>query len=96
MSLEKTYPKLYHFIGGWFPDADFDELSDKDIVNQFCSAQNPEDTAEVIGEAEHLLIHGGKFLGELEELANIFFEDIGEAENWLVKIIGYLKQKGES
>ncbi|GBC61196.1 hypothetical protein DENIS_2156 [Desulfonema ishimotonii] len=91
MSFEKKYPNLCQFIGAWFPDADFEDLSDGQIVSRFCKAAGPEKVAEVIREGRRLLKQDRHFLNELGDLANIWMEDDAEAEAWLMDILHHLQ-----
>ncbi len=91
MSIEEKYPHLYNFIGAWFPDSDFENSSDKEIVGQFVKVSGKEKTGIVFEECKNLLKNDKNLLSELEKLSNRYFDNIKEAETWLVSIKKYLE-----
>jgi hypothetical protein len=37
MSFKNEFPELFQFFGGYFPDADFEDLTDEEIVSDYLS-----------------------------------------------------------
>ena len=31
----RSYKRLFNFLGSWFPDRDFEELTDEDIIKEY-------------------------------------------------------------
>lgn len=37
MTFQEKYPKLFQFFAGYFPDADFEDLTDEEVVSNYLS-----------------------------------------------------------
>ncbi|MEQ1965342.1 contact-dependent growth inhibition system immunity protein [Xenorhabdus khoisanae] len=91
MSFQEKYKNLYNFFGAWFPDADFEDLTDEEIVDSFKKVTSNEVIKEALGEIS-LLVKDESFpLEEITDSTNIHFEDKTDCINWLVNIQTYLK-----
>ncbi|CDG19387.1 hypothetical protein [Xenorhabdus doucetiae] len=91
MIFREKYNNLYNFFGAWFPDADFEELTDEEIVISFKKVTSNAVINETLDEIS-LLVKDGSFpLDEIIDSTNIYFEDKADCINWLVDIQNYLR-----
>lgn len=55
MKFRDKYPKLANFLGAWFPDADLENLEDREVIAHFLQTPNKDEHNAVRGELEKLL-----------------------------------------
>lgn len=92
MNIKNNYNHLYNFIASWFPDADFDDLSDRDIVISFRKVSSIDTVNSIINEISSLIIDSESSIKEISQCANIHFNDEMELITWLSQIKTYLKE----
>ncbi|MDC9615452.1 hypothetical protein ABLB69_11055 [Xenorhabdus khoisanae] len=86
MIFREKYKNLYNFIGSWFPDADFEDLTDKEIVLSFKGVSSKQTIEDCLNEI-FLLIKEENFpLDEIRKSTNIYFEDKNDCITWLMEI----------
>ncbi|MBC8953553.1 hypothetical protein [Xenorhabdus sp. PB62.4] len=86
MIFREKYKNLYNFIGAWFPDADFEDLTDKEIVLSYKGVSSKETIEGCLNDIS-FLIKGSNFpLDEIREITNIYFEDKNDCITWLIGI----------
>ncbi|BET97920.1 contact-dependent growth inhibition system immunity protein [Xenorhabdus taiwanensis] len=91
MSFREKYKNLYNFFGAWFPDADFEDLTDEEIVISFKKVTSNEVINAALDEISSLLVEDASFpLDEIIDSTNIHFEDKADCINWLINIQSYL------
>jgi len=89
MSFEKDFPQLTQFFGSYFPDADFDNLTDEEVVANYISDCNKSETSKsilmIVREKElPALINNIEAHWEyIRDEANRYFESPQEALLWL-------------
>ncbi|AXT51322.1 hypothetical protein D1818_10945 [Aquimarina sp. BL5] len=91
MILKKEYPELFQFFVGYFPDADFEGLSDEEIVLNYISDCNKSEKSmreleQAKKELNTLIPNVHKHWKEISLESNIYFENIEATEEWLNKI----------
>lgn len=85
MDLQETHPLLFDFFAGYFPDADLDGLTDKEIVAQFIEQNTP----KIVSETQNALItlnNAPIVLQNIADEANRYFESSEEIMKWLEMI----------
>lgn len=92
MNIKNDYTHLYDFIASWFPDADFDDLSDRDIVISFRKVSSIDTINIIINEISLLMIDAEASIKKISHCANIDFDGEMELLNWLTLIKTYLQE----
>src|SRR5439155_527950 len=86
-SFHAAYPNLFNFLGGWFPDADFDGLTDAEVARNFAS-RDALRTVQAVGDEARRLLGDIPFPREiLGECANRYFTSPEEARRWLEELL---------
>lgn len=87
MNFTKDYPNLFQFFGGYFPDADFENLSDNEIVSQYVCEHKKQNNyhkiTKLIDDIDRLINNIDIYWEEVGEEANRYFEDSKDAVKWL-------------
>ena len=86
----KNFPQFSNFIGAWFPDADFEKLSDEEVVRKFLE-DNCKNQKEVLLEGNRLLNVISEYWQELGYDANRHFNNSEQARKWLNEVLNGLK-----
>jgi hypothetical protein len=84
---------FYNFIGSWFPDADFEGMSDEEETLQFKKVSSPKEIKAVVSYIDKILKSNAVPLEKIEHWANRHFE--GSSENckaWLRGIANLLNE----
>ncbi len=91
MSFKSKFPELFQFFSGYFPDADFDNIEDEEIVAKYIISSKKTEKAKE--DLERIKIELIILIGEVElywrdisEDANRYFKDSSEALKWLLMI----------
>ena len=83
MKLQDTNPLLFDFFAGYFPDADLDGLTDKEVVLLFAD-NNPREVIQKTKEALDTLKSNDVYLlNTIAKEANQYFETPEEIWEWL-------------
>jgi hypothetical protein len=87
MSFEKDFPQLVQFFGGYFPDADFEDLTDEEIVSDYLSKHkqhnNYQKIIELIKDIDNLINNIDNYWEEVGDEANRYFENSQDSLKWL-------------
>ncbi|AKK73614.1 hypothetical protein OK18_14300 [Chryseobacterium gallinarum] len=87
MSFEKDFPRLVQFFGAYFPDADFEDLTDEEIVSEYVSKHKKYDNyqkiIQLIKDIEKLINNIDYYWEEVGDEANRYFENSQDALKWL-------------
>ena len=90
MDINNVYPNLLQFFGGYFPDADFEGLTDKEVVKNYISdCLKSEKSIKELKDTKielDILIDNLKLWEELTFEANRHFESYYDALKWLEMI----------
>lgn len=91
MDFKKKIPNLYQFFGAYFPDADFDDLTDEEVVENYITDCNKSEVSiKTLGKVkEELLIlieNIDSYWQEVGDEANRYFENSNDALEWLMMI----------
>ena len=91
MKFNEAYYRLDQFFSGYFPDADFDNLTDEEVVAHYiddCSKSKKSmlDLAQTKIEIELLISEIEIYWEEVMDSANRHFRNSNEALNWLKMI----------
>ncbi|MDQ1804132.1 hypothetical protein RAH57_09040 [Chryseobacterium sp. CKR4-1] len=90
MDFKKKFPNLYQFFGAYFPDADFEDLTDEQIVSNYVLKHKELNNHQKIDSLK-IDIDGliGDILSYWQEVgdeANRYFENSNDALEWLMMI----------
>lgn len=91
MKLDQQYPELANFLGSEFPDADFEGLSDEEVVKRYTFRVSPKLRYRVIEKGKALLAEKAFPGEEVGREANRYFSDSEDARQWLAMIIQILE-----
>lgn len=87
MSFIKDYPNLFQFFVGYFPDADFENLTDEEIVSEYVlehkKYDNYQKIIQLIKNIEKLINNIDNYWEEVGDEANRYFKNSQEALVWL-------------
>ena len=88
MSFEQKFPELFQFFGAYFPDADFEGISDEEVVARYVSdclksEVSTKGLAEAKSELNSLLSCVDEYWDEVSREANRYFESPYQALEWL-------------
>ncbi|MGG5210116.1 hypothetical protein ACQWU4_14395 [Chryseobacterium sp. MIQD13] len=88
MNFIKDYPNLFHFFAGYFPDADFDNLTDEEVVANYiddCSKSefSKKELQRTKEELDILINNIDNYWFEVGDEANRYFENSQDALKWL-------------
>ena len=89
--LYKKYKVLFNFLGAWFADMDFENLTEETIVKEYKKVSQQITIYKTIQEAKQVK---GKIKNHWEAISkatNIYFKNEKEALSWLNKIIAFLE-----
>jgi hypothetical protein len=91
MDFKKKFPNLYQFFGAYFPDEDFDDLTDEEVVENYITDCNKSEVSiKTLGKVkEELLIlieNIDSYWQEVGDEANRYFENSNDALEWLMMI----------
>jgi hypothetical protein len=87
----QQYPALHNFLGGWFPDADFDGRSDEEVARDFARVTSPKNLRAVLEQAKRVLVAEPFPWQEVGEEANRYFESPEEARAWLATVLAVVE-----
>ncbi|AKK73615.1 hypothetical protein OK18_14310 [Chryseobacterium gallinarum] len=89
MNFESEFPQLTQFFGAYFPDADFENLTDKEVVSNYIADCNKSEASKkilkIVKEKElPALINNVEVHWEyVRDEANRYFENSQDALKWL-------------
>jgi hypothetical protein len=86
-----NFPELYQFFAGYFPDADFDKLSDEEVVHQYKADCLKSDVGmfqieSALKELEQLIVQSGIYWKDVQSEANRHFDTAEDALIWLNQV----------
>ena len=89
MNFESKFPQLVQFFGAYFPDADFDNLTDEEVVANYIADCNKSEASKKIlklikeKELPDLMTQVDEHWEFIRDEANRYFENSQEALVWL-------------
>lgn len=83
MTLKERFPNLYQFFGGYFPDSDFDNLTEEEVVREYVSDCSKEELSITLKEMDELIGEVNEFWKAVGSQANRYFENVDDALHWL-------------
>ncbi len=91
MSIKIKYPELFQFFGGYFSDADFENITDEEVVSRYVSDCNVSERSKLelenaTKELEDLINNIKEYWQEVGQEANRYFKTSDEALEWLEMI----------
>ncbi len=89
--LEK-YKVLFNFLVCWFPEMYFDNLTEKDVVEEYKLVSSKQRIIDLIKEAEEVRNNIGVHWKDVSNATNIYLKNEQEALEWLNKVIELLKK----
>ena len=93
MTLKDKYPDLYTFLGAWFPDSDYEDKTDEEIVGKFISVVGNEKGSKVLEQGQSLIKHNENLLDAIGDISNRYFENKAEAKEWLNLLLDSLQSE---
>ncbi|MCX8524709.1 hypothetical protein OF897_12375 [Chryseobacterium formosus] len=98
MNFTKDFPNLFQFFGGYFPDADFEQLTDEDIVSEYVlehlSNNNYQKIQGLLVDINELMDNIDNYWEEVGDEVNRYFKNSDEALKWLIIIRQELSKNG--
>jgi len=96
MNFREKYPKLANFLGAWFPDADLEDMEDREVVTKFLRTPNREEHNAVRSELEKLLNESEPLpCDDVGQEANRYFESENDCRSWLSMVREELGSQSE-
>ena len=92
MNLQNDYPEVWNFLSGYFPDSDFDILSDEEIVMQYRSDVIPNELEQSKKEISNLILNISLYWKEVSISANRYFNNSNECRSWLEEMKSILEK----
>ena len=87
-----NYEKLFNFLGSWFPDMDFEGLTDEEVVKEYKKTIGSIELNDVITEGQDVGKKIDDYWKIISKETNLYFNDPNEALLWLKSIIKLLKK----
>jgi hypothetical protein len=85
---QRRFPDLHNFVGGYFPDADLEGLSDTEVAEQFALLDSDPDLRRQVLEQGELVLGLEPFPFEaVGNLANRHLTGSDEAREWLSSVL---------
>lgn len=96
-TIKEDFPELYQFFGGYFPPADFEDITDEDVVHQYkndClkSTIGRASLNEAKNELQKLLLQLDYYWKDIINTSNRHFDNVEEVSHWLKMIIKKLQE----
>jgi hypothetical protein len=89
---QKRYPDLLNFLGGCFPDADLEGLSDAEIAEEFALLSSDASLRRLVLEQGDQVLTLEPFPSQaVSNLANRHFDDLEEAKEWLKSVLATVR-----
>lgn len=85
MSFQELYPRLWNFFGAYFPDADFDNLTDEAVVARYKADARASEVDRAVAELDRLLADAAQWETAADD-ANRYFETPAEMRQWLLMV----------
>lgn len=92
MNLESKFPLTFQFFAGYFSMAEFDGLSDIDVVQQFI-ADNSNNTIQDTKKELEQITYDSQVIESIVQYANRYFETSEKAWEWFLQIRNSLKNR---
>lgn len=89
---KEKYGLLFNFLGSWFPDMDFENLTEEDVVKEYKTVVDEKRVNVLISEAEEVKKQISDYWRKISIDTNIYLENEQEALKWLNKLIELLKK----
>jgi hypothetical protein len=85
MSFREQYPTLWNFFSAYFPDTDFDNLTDEAVVAQYKADGGASEVAQAVAELDRLMADTAHWQTAAND-ANRYFETPAEMRKWLLMV----------
>ena len=92
MSFKNRYEETFNFLGSWFPDMDYDDLTEERVVSNFKKTIDKDHLNKVILEIKEIQDDINDYWEKIVQETNLYFEDANQVKQWLDLIISYLKE----
>lgn len=91
MKFTERYPNLFQFFSGYFPDSDFDALTNEEVVEKYIvdcnkSEKSMDELQETKKELAMLSYDCEIYWKDIMDLTNIYFESPNQTSKWLKQI----------
>ncbi|MFA3148170.1 hypothetical protein KWF82_16970 [Acinetobacter baumannii] len=84
------FPLIYQLLGAWFSDADYEDLRDQEIINEYKKVSKSERLASLIREMNIILQIKNIDKDYISKLSSVYFEDKNDLFQWLNELYTYL------
>ncbi|MFC2996289.1 contact-dependent growth inhibition system immunity protein [Acinetobacter sichuanensis] len=92
-SFESNFPQMYQFLGAWFSDLDYEDLTYKEVVKNYKKAAKSQEIDLLKLEFKEILTKKTIDYKYISHLSNIYFEDETDLLKWLNEIFVYLEKE---
>ncbi len=94
MKLDENYPTIAQFLAAWFPDCDFENLTDQEIIADYRVVAFKADVHNLRRELEKMLQNEVDHL-QIENLTNRQFSSEEECRSWLQSLLNEIVQQAD-
>ncbi|MDC5166612.1 contact-dependent growth inhibition system immunity protein [Acinetobacter baumannii] len=91
-NFESNFPLMYQLLGAWFSDADYEDLRDQEIINEYKKVSKSERLASLIREMNIILQIKNIDKDYISKLSSVYFEDKNDLFQWLNELYTYLTE----
>ncbi|NHC05086.1 hypothetical protein G9F31_15270 [Acinetobacter sp. 187] len=89
-NFESNFPLMYQFLGAWFSDLDYEDLTYKEVVKNYKKVSKSEEIDLLKSEFKEILTKENIDYKYISHISNIYFENNDDALRWLNEIYNYL------
>lgn len=93
MSFREDFPALSNFLGSWFPDADFGDCDDLEVVSHFVQRSLRNEVQSCLDEGERLLSQTTFPHSDVGMEANRYFDHETAGREWLAIIMLRIREE---
>lgn len=86
------FPLTYQLLEAWFSDADYEDLRDQEIINEYKKVSKSERLASLIREMNIILQIKNINKDYISKLSSVYFEDKNDLFQWLNELYTYLTE----
>ncbi|MDA5023736.1 contact-dependent growth inhibition system immunity protein [Acinetobacter baumannii] len=86
------FPLTYQLLRAWFSDADYEDLRDQEIINEYKKVSKSERLASLIREMNIILQIKNIDKDYISNLSSVYFEDKNDLFQWLNELYTYLTE----
>ncbi|MDE3322391.1 hypothetical protein [Acinetobacter nosocomialis] len=89
-NFESNFPITYQFLGAWFSDLDYEDITYQEVVKNYKKVAKSEKIDSLKLEFKEILIKKMIDYKYISQLSNVYFENNEDVLKWLGEIYNYL------